>query len=130
VRVTSSVLIVEDDPDVRRLLQELLFSEGFDVRTAEHGAEALRMLRRDVPDLIVLDLVLPWINGIEVLSTIRQDPRLSAVPVLVVTASSTLQPDLNVFEPLILMHKPLDTTAFVSAARALVEPSHTWNQIL
>ncbi len=107
----ETVLIVEDDDGLRRLLEHVLVFEGFKVLTAAHGAEALRALDHTVPALVVLDLVMPWVNGIEVLATMRQVPRLRNVPVLVVTGSQTTERDLAAYRPLLIMRKPLNIDA-------------------
>jgi DNA-binding response OmpR family regulator len=73
------------------------------------------------PDIIVLDLMLPWVNGIEVLATVRQQPRLVGVPVLVTTGTATSAFDLRTFGPLHVMHKPLDVHNLVAVARKLLE---------
>ena len=102
------------------MLEDLLVSAAFDVQTASNGAEALRYLRDNVPDLIVLDLMLPWVNGVEVLATIRQQPDLARVPVLVTTATTTTERDLHTFHPLTVMRKPLDLDAIVPAIQRLL----------
>jgi CheY-like chemotaxis protein len=89
------VLVVEDDDALRRMLEQRFSSEGCVVRSASEGQEALRLLDADTPDLIVLDLMLPWINGIEVLGRVRQQPRLVNVPVLVTTGTATTPFDLR-----------------------------------
>ena len=118
--LTARLLVVEDDDATRKMVEDVLTSAGYDVVSASHGAEALRLLNRDVPDVIVLDLMLPWINGIEVLSTIRQQPQLSRVPVLVITGTVTSTFDLRAFHPLSVMRKPLEPDALVSAVEELL----------
>jgi CheY-like chemotaxis protein len=116
----ETVLIVEDDDALRRLLEHVLVFEGFNVLTAAHGAEALRALDHTVPALVVLDLVMPWVNGIEVLATMRQVPRLRSVPVLVVTGSQTTERDLAAYRPLQIMRKPLNIEAVAPAILQLL----------
>ena len=118
--LAARILVVEDDADARRLLHDVLVGAGFDVQTASHGAEALRLLRADPPDAIVLDLILPWINGIEVLSTLRADPRLMNVPVIVTTGTATGESDLRVFRPLIVMRKPFDVDVLVESIQNML----------
>ena len=79
------VLIVDDDPETRELLADTLMNEGHTPLTARYAAEALRILATSRVDAVVLDLLLPGRNGFEVLSDIRADPKLSRLPVLVVT---------------------------------------------
>ena len=125
MRLTPTILVVEDHEDSRRMLHDLLVSEGYDVLTASHGAEALRQIRRTPPDLIVLDLLLPWVNGIEVLTTLRTDPNLSKVPVVVTTATGATQQDLNNFRPVIVLRKPLDHAAVVTAVQTMLSEPQT-----
>ena len=68
----TRILVVEDEVSSRTLLENLFVLSRLSVHTATNGAEALRRLDSDVPDLMVLDL-LPWVNGLEVLATIRED---------------------------------------------------------
>ncbi len=82
---TLRVLIVDDDPETRELLLDTLMNEGHAPLTARFGAEAMRILATSPVDVVVLDLLLPGRNGFEVLSDIRADPRLSRLPVLVIT---------------------------------------------
>jgi CheY-like chemotaxis protein len=114
------VLIVEDDDALRRMLEQLFCVEGCLVGRASKGHEALRLLDADTPDLIVLDLMLPWVNGIEVLARIRQQPRLVNVPVLVTTGTATTPFDLRDFEPLRVIRKPFDGDAIIAAAQKLL----------
>jgi len=115
-----TVLVVEDNQDARGLMVDALMLAGFEVRAAAHGAEALRMLDRYAPDVIVLDLVLPWVNGLEVLSTLRQKPELRHIPVLVTTGTATSEFDLQVFNPVKVMRKPVSFELLVPAIRRLV----------
>jgi DNA-binding response OmpR family regulator len=103
------VLVFEDDSGVRKMLGTALLFEGFNVQVATNGAEGLSYLRRKVPDLILLDLVLPWVNGIEVLAALRTEPKTEHVPVIVVTGTATQPHDLRGFGPIDIVHKPFDT---------------------
>jgi DNA-binding NtrC family response regulator len=79
----ARVLIVEDDDAIRGPLERVFSRGGLIVCSAKDGKEALHLLESGAPDLIVLDLMLPWVNGIQLLTTVRQHPRLAKVPVLV-----------------------------------------------
>lgn len=78
-----SVLLVDDDPKLLGLLENYFVKEGFTVLTARDGEEALRVFRKEQPQLLVLDLMLPKIDGRDVCRTIRQD---STVPIIMLTA--------------------------------------------
>jgi DNA-binding response OmpR family regulator len=81
-----SILVVDDDPDMRQLVAELLGRAGHDVRLAADGREGLRELFRRAPDLVVLDVSMPELDGWATLERIRE---VSEVPVLMLTAQST-----------------------------------------
>jgi phosphate regulon transcriptional regulator PhoB len=80
------VLIVEDEPDIRDLLAFHLEREGYHVTRSRTGADALRQVRARPPDLILLDLMLPELDGLEVCRRLRQDPRTASVPIVMLTA--------------------------------------------
>jgi DNA-binding response OmpR family regulator len=82
----SRVLIVEDEPNIVESLNFILGQAGFDVETAVDGAEALQRLRRQVYSALILDLMLPGINGFDVLRSVRSDGELKDMPVIVLTA--------------------------------------------
>jgi CheY-like chemotaxis protein len=92
VRPAGRILVVEDDGAIRQTVAELLEEEGYEVECAVNGADALaRLERADVPALILLDLTMPVMDGWSFRETQRRDPRLAAIPTVVVTAS--LSPD-------------------------------------
>lgn len=85
-RIVPAILIVEDERDVQTLIDFNLKAEGFETLRASSGEEALAWLRARVPDLVLLDLMLPDISGTEICRRIKSDPRTSAVPVVILTA--------------------------------------------
>src|ERR1051326_3878602 len=109
-----------NDHDLRRLIEHTLVFDGFKVVGAAHGAEALALMNADTPGLVVLDLVLPWVNGIEVLTTMRQTEGLRRVPVLVVTGTPTHAHDLRHLQPLMLLHKPFNVEALAPIVHQLL----------
>jgi len=86
--MAPEVLVVEDEPDIRALIVHHLTQDGFRCRTAADGAEALARLRAGAPDLIVLDLMLPAIGGLEVTRRVRAEPSWAAVPIIMLTAKA------------------------------------------
>ena len=80
------ILILEDEPDIREILEYALKRDGFDVISATDGQAGLAAARRLVPDLILLDLMLPGIDGLEVCRQIRADPSTAGIAVIMVTA--------------------------------------------
>jgi two-component system, OmpR family, phosphate regulon response regulator PhoB len=86
--VPADVLIVEDEPDIRNLVVHHLTRDGFRCRTAGTGAEALARVRAATPDLVVLDLMLPEMTGLEVCRRLRADPTTAGVPIIMLTAKT------------------------------------------
>ncbi len=84
--MASRVLIVEDERDIRDLVLFHLEREGFQVSSASSGEEALRKVRHASPDLVLLDLMLPAMGGLEVCRKLRQDPATVALPIVMLTA--------------------------------------------
>ena len=83
-----TILVVDDNLDSVAIMRGILETRGFDVATATSGAEALAFLETTTPDLVLLDIMMPVMSGIEVLQRIKQDPALSALPVILVTAKT------------------------------------------
>lgn len=86
--MAASVLVVEDEPDIRALVAFHLEREGFQVRTARSGAEGLTRVKTAAPDLIILDLMLPELDGLEVCRRLRRDPVTASIPVIMLTAKA------------------------------------------
>jgi DNA-binding NtrC family response regulator len=82
------ILIVDDDPDIRRVLKQFLESKGYDVSAVEKGVDALRLVRSDWPQMVLLDVNMPMMNGIKVLRAVRQINK--HVPILMVTGQEDL----------------------------------------
>ncbi|MFO0575558.1 MAG: response regulator [Polyangia bacterium] len=85
-RAVRSVLIVDDDPDCRDLLRRLVEEQGSVARCADNGRTAIEILAGHTPDLILLDLMMPEVDGFSLLDAIKADARWHAIPVIVVTA--------------------------------------------
>lgn len=82
----EKILIVEDEEEIRELVAYNLVKQGYLTISAETGEEGLRLVRSDTPDLIVLDLMLPGVDGLEVCRTLKRDPETEAIPIVMLTA--------------------------------------------
>jgi len=87
-RVMPKVLVVDDEPDAVELIDFNLKAAGYEVVIAADGNEALKKARSSLPDLIVLDLMLPEVDGLEVCKILRRDPATAAIPIIMVTAKA------------------------------------------
>ena len=86
--VKRTVFLVEDEEDIRNLVRFHLEQDGYAVREAESGEEALRVVNAERPALVLLDLMLPGIDGFEVCRRLRTDPSTAPVPIIILTARS------------------------------------------
>jgi two-component system phosphate regulon response regulator PhoB len=86
--VRSKILVVDDEPEAVELLEFNLKQAGFDVISAEDGAEALKKARSALPSLIVLDLMLPEVDGLEVCKMLRRDQTTARIPIIMLTAKA------------------------------------------
>jgi CheY-like chemotaxis protein len=83
------ILVVDDDPDIRETVREILEREGYNVRAAWNGEEALEMLGESTPCVMLLDMMMPVMSGPEVLIELERTHRLRSLPVVVVSAHMT-----------------------------------------
>ena len=83
---TPKILVVDDDEHILRSLSQYLELEDFHVFSASSGPEALLLFEQEKPDLLVLDVMMPGMDGFQVLETLRKDPETANVPVLMLTA--------------------------------------------
>jgi DNA-binding response OmpR family regulator len=120
--LSCRVLIAEDEPHLVESLTFILEREGYEVVTAPDGEAALQQLLAATPDLMILYMMLPKLNGLEVLKKIRDHPHLKALPVIVLTAKGQRQDRetaLNIGANL-FMTKPFANNDVVEAVNALV----------
>ena len=110
----DKVLIVEDDPDLRRMYRAALSLAGFDIIEAHDGLSALHVLEQRSADLVILDLMLPTIDGLTVLQEIAAHAGTRDVPILIVTGSTLPLDDVKV--PCIL-RKPVSPDELITAVR-------------
>jgi len=120
----ASILIVEDRPIDRKLLATVLTSAGHQVFAASDGADALRSLRRDRPDLVISDILMPTVDGYELVRQIRSTPDLSDVPVIFYSATyhereaKTLAEQCGVAA---ILTKPSSPATILETVRAVLE---------
>ena len=84
--MAARILVVDDDPPIVRLLRVNLEMEGYEVAVASNGKEALEAVKAHPPDLVLLDVILPGMDGLEVVTRLRRDPATARLPVVLLSA--------------------------------------------
>jgi CheY-like chemotaxis protein len=109
-----AVLVVDDDKDIRETIREVLEAEGYSVATAENGAAALKQLRHVHPQLILLDLTMPVMDGISFREEQMNDDSLAAIPTIVMSARTDPGKDAGPLLVRACLAKPLDLDELLS----------------
>jgi DNA-binding response OmpR family regulator len=119
----AHVLVVDDEPDVRLLCRVNLQHAGHEVSEAGDGTLAIELARREQPDAIVLDLMLPQVDGYEVLAALREDDATRDIPVCVLTAKAQLEDKVRCWQEGAseFMTKPFSPEALTRTLEALIE---------
>ena len=119
----STVLIVEDNDKNMKLARDVLQAKGYQTLEAETGEEGVRLAKERTPDLVLMDIQLPGINGIEAFKQIRADPKTARIPVVALTASVTPTDRSQItaagFDAFI--GKPINLKEFLDTVKRLVE---------
>lgn len=121
-RTEPLVLLADDDPELIELVEMTLRNDGISCRLAGNGLEALRLAREILPDLLVLDIKMPKISGMQVLETLRGDPALQALPVVLLTACQD-PVQVNQARDLgadLYLAKPLNANVLLSRVKGLL----------
>jgi two-component system alkaline phosphatase synthesis response regulator PhoP len=120
--MNNRILVVEDDPGALRLVSYTLEAEGYEVITATNGLQGLRKAQNDKPDLVVLDVMLPGIDGFEICHRLRADPGTAQLPIMMLSAKARevdkatgLKVGADDYLP-----KPADPADIVSHVKALL----------
>jgi DNA-binding response OmpR family regulator len=117
------VLVVDDEPEFVQLLEYNLSQQGFVLFTARDGLQALHQARRVLPDVILLDLMLPDLDGFAIFEVLRAQPSTSVIPIIIISAltAPSLQGRTLALEPRSFFQKPVDLKALGLRVRELVE---------
>ena len=124
-----SVLVVDDDPSIRKMIIAALRRDGYVFGEAANGKEALDLMRKEHPDVVVLDLMMPVVSGWDVLRERSEDPELLQMPVIIVSANrgpelaTAMDKGICAFLP-----KPFDISALSSLVRSCLPPPEQHDQ--
>ena len=121
------ILVVEDNSTNRKLTTDLLRFEGYDVMEAIDAETAVLLLATTLPDLILLDIALPGMDGLTLTSQLKADARIRHVPIVALTASAMRGDEQKAFSAGCdgYITKPIDTRAFPGQVAGFLPPAHT-----
>ena len=111
----AKILVVDDEPDERFLVSRTLRKQGHDVTVAENGAAGLRAVQEGAPDLVVTDIMMPVMNGVEFIGRLRGDPATAGIPILAVSGDTHLAGAADA-----VMEKPYNDHALVTIVNTLL----------
>lgn len=125
----KTILVVDDDPAIRELLRQELTSEGYLVQEATNGVEALDILRAHRPDLITLDVMMPQMNGFEVVKAIRSSPDTVGIPIIMISVTEQRERGYRLGIDRYFT-KPLDVSALLREVNQLLEQGLARKRVL
>ena len=123
--MSKRVLVIEDQEDNRRIIRDLLTSVGYQLIEAQTGEEGLDLAKQYRPNLILMDVLLPGLNGYETTRLIKADPNLSHIPVIAVTSYALSGDDTNAFDAGCdaYVTKPFSPRELLAKIREFLPPS-------
>ncbi len=124
-----SILVVDDDASIRELLNQNLHEAGYQVRTASNGREALEQVRREPPDLIILDVMMPEMNGFDVAAVLKNDPVTMDIPILILSIVQDRERGFRLGVDRYLT-KPIDTDALFREVGSLLQQGKSHRKVM
>jgi signal transduction histidine kinase/DNA-binding response OmpR family regulator len=125
----NSILVVDDDPNIRSLLQQEFTENGYSVRLAENGRRALELVREETPGLIVLDVMMPEMNGFDVAAVLKNDPATMDIPIIILSIVEDKERGLRLGVDRYLT-KPIDTATLFREVGALLEQGKSKKKVM
>jgi CheY-like chemotaxis protein len=111
----ARILIVDDEPDIRFMMRLILEGAGYQVTEARHGLAGLKSVKARRPVLVITDVMMPTMDGLELIERLRSDPKTAAIPILVVSGNSDLAIAANA-----RLRKPFTRRELLHAAALLI----------
>ena len=120
--VKKKILVVDDDRAVTTMLNGLLSNQGYSVLTAHDGLDGMVQVRQNVPDVIILDIMMPEINGYDVCSNLKFDERYKHIPIIVMTSREReLDPRIGQLMGIDYLQKPIDTKTLLEKIQKAIK---------
>jgi DNA-binding response OmpR family regulator len=120
----SKILIVDDETDLRFVIGKMLTKEGYEIIEAESGEEALEVLKENSPDLILLDVMMPGLDGWETCAKMKSEEKTNSIPIIMLTAKTADEDKIKALEECgAVWHisKPIDRSKFIEAVKWVLE---------
>ena len=108
------ILIVDDDPTIRSVLEALLDDEGFRPITAANGREAVNLVNSEAPSLVLMDLMMPIMSGVDAIRQLKTDPSTADIPIIAMSAGFILRESISDLLADSIISKPFDLDALVA----------------
>ncbi len=120
---SKKLLVVDDDPAMRESLEELLRNQGYRVLTAPDGEEGLRVVHDESPDLVILDVAMPGLDGFHVATLLKKDPTLKQIPIVLYSGSVGESFALRAYEIQVdyFLPKTMNVRSILTAIREVLE---------
>lgn len=115
----KKILIVEDDTSIRELLTEILEDEGYKVSASANGIEGLKVLEKNIPDLIIMDIMMPIMDGFAFRSEMLKNAHLKTIPILAMSAQSQGIEKLEAFGLTNFINKPIELNHLLETVNSL-----------
>jgi DNA-binding response OmpR family regulator len=123
------VLVVDDDPNIRSLLQQELSEAGYRVRLAEDGRQALSLIREETPGLVILDVMMPEMNGFDVAAVLKNDPATMDIPIIILSIVEDKERGFRLGVDRYLT-KPINTTSLFHEVDALLDQGKSRKRVM
>lgn len=116
----TTILIIDDEPAIAEIVSEVLVDEGYETLTASRGRDALDLIAEHPPDLLLLDVYMPEMSGLDLLAHIQGDAMLSLIPVVMMTAGAVSELNLSLNGAAQVISKPFNVDDLIATVRTLV----------
>jgi len=119
--MSKNILLVDDDPDLIEILRYELYAANYRVETASNGAVALKILENFQPNLIISDVTMPVMDGVDFFEALKKNPRTEKVPVLILTGSQNLEKYFRILKIGDFVSKPFDMEILMCKVKNLID---------
>lgn len=123
------ILYADDDPDIQEIVGEILVKEGYEVKVAKNGNEAVSLAKSYKPDLLVLDFLMPGLNGTEVCLALKKEPETKGIPIIMVTAYPDEKEKALSVGAVDFINKPVEKADLLLRVKSALKVRHIHNEL-